>query len=157
MVEEITELCKWSVRLTGGANHADTTPVPLKETYHESIIENPGHIRNLKKHATALLVIDMQYLDAARGHGMFADGAANGVPWQGEDYYFNALERGVIPHIARLQKRLREHGLEVIHARIQSLTQDGRDGGAGHKRLKIPVPPRFQGGRVSARGRAAGR
>ncbi len=114
---------------------------PLKEAYHESIIENPGHIRNLKKHSTALLVIDMQYLDAVRGHGIFAEGQSNGVSREAQKYYFDTLEKTVIPNIARLQRRFRQHGLEVIHTRIQSLTQDGRDRGAGHKRLNILAPP----------------
>lgn len=117
---------------------------PLKQTYHESIIDHPGHIRNLRRKATALLVIDMQYLDAARGHGMFADADKSGVSQEAQDYYFATLENTVIPNIARLQERFRGHELEVIHTRIQSLTQDGRDRGAGHKRLGILAPPGSQ-------------
>lgn len=114
---------------------------PLKKTYHEKIIKNPDHIRNIKRSTTALLVIDMQYLDAARGYGMFASVEKSGVPPAAQDYYFDALEKTVVPNIARLQDRFRGHGLEVIHTRIQSLTQDGRDRGAGHKRLGIHAPP----------------
>lgn len=114
---------------------------PLLETYQKSIIRNPGHIRNLKKHATALLVIDMQYLDAARGYGIFAEGVSNGVSPEAQDYYFDTLEKKVVPNIARLQERFREHGLEVIHTRIQALTRDGRDRSAGHKRLNILAAP----------------
>ncbi len=114
---------------------------PLKKAYHESIIDNPGHFRNLKRKSTALLVIDMQYLDAARGYGMFATAEKSGVSLEAQDYYFDALEKTVIPNIAKLQERFRGHDLEVIHTRIQSLTQDGRDRGAGHKRLGVHAPP----------------
>lgn len=114
---------------------------PLKDAYHESIIDHPGHLRNLRKRATALLVIDMQYLDAARGYGMFATTEKSGVSPEAQDYYFDTLAKTVIPNVARLQERFRGHGLEVIHTRIQSLTQDGRDRGAGHKRLGVHAAP----------------
>ncbi len=127
-------------------NQRDTQPDPididpLKKTYHDSIIAHPGHIRNLKKSATALMTIDMQYLDAARGYGMFATAESSQVPPEAQDYYFDTLEQKVIPNVARLQEAFRRHGLEVIHTRIQSLTQDGRDRSAGHKRLGIHAPP----------------
>jgi nicotinamidase-related amidase len=35
----------------------------------------------------------------------------------------------------------RSYGLEVIHTRIQSLTQDGRDRSPGHKRLGLQAAP----------------
>lgn len=114
---------------------------PLKETYREPFIADRGHIRNLKAHTTALLVIDMQYLDAARGYGMFDELNLSGVSPEAQDYYFDTLEKTVIPGIVRLQRCFREAGLEVIHIRIQSLTRDGRDRGAGHKRLNILAPP----------------
>lgn len=114
---------------------------PLKKTYHESIIHNPGHIRNLKKRSTALVTIDMQYLDAARGFGMFASVEKSGVSLEAQDYYFDTLEKTVIPNVARLQRGFRAQEMEVIHIRIQSLTQDGRDRGAGHQRLGIHAAP----------------
>ncbi len=114
---------------------------PLKGVYHESIVDHPGHLRNLAKRDTALLVIDMQFLDAARGHGVFSEDFANDVSSAAQNYYFDSLEKTVIPNIRRLQNGFRNNGLEVIHTRIQSLTQDGRDRGAGHKRLHILAPP----------------
>src|SRR5690606_24488190 len=84
---------------------------PLKETYRESIIEHPGHLRNIKRKSTALMVIDMQYLDAARGYGMFATAEKSGVSLEAQDYYFDALEKTVIPNVARLQERFRSHEL----------------------------------------------
>ncbi|HEY9149676.1 MAG TPA: isochorismatase family cysteine hydrolase, partial [Gammaproteobacteria bacterium] len=41
----------------------------------------------------------------------------------------------------RLQDCFRSNGLEVIHTRIQSLTKDGRDRSAGHKRLGLHAAP----------------
>ena len=49
----------------------------------------------------------------------------------------------VVPNVSRLQTFCRAHSdeYEVIHSRIQSLTRDGRDRGALHKRLGIHLPP----------------
>lgn len=114
---------------------------PLKEVYHESIADSPEHRKALKKKNTALLVIDMQYLDAARGHGVFADVVRSGVPLEAEEYYFTQLETTVIPNIRRLQQTFREEELEVIHTRIMSLTRDGRDRSPSHKRLNLLATP----------------
>ncbi|MCG9873712.1 MAG: cysteine hydrolase [Leptospiraceae bacterium] len=114
---------------------------PLKEIYLESIIENPERDELLKKNHIALLVIDMQYLDAARGYGVFAETGKSGVPPESEDYYFYMLENTVIPNIQKLQSLFRKRKLEVIHTRIQSLTKDGRDRSAGHKRLGLLAAP----------------
>lgn len=119
----------------------DTPLDPLKEVYHDSIAESPQHRKALRKKDTALLVIDMQYLDAARGHGIFADVVESGVPPEAEEYYFSQLEKLVIPNIRRLQEAFREEELEVIHTRIMSLTQDGRDRSPGHKRLNLLAAP----------------
>lgn len=114
---------------------------PLQESYRESISENPAVVRSLGQHRTALLVIDLQYLDAARGHGVFADAERSGVPTEAQEYYFTRLTETVLPNVQRLQQAFRENGLEVIHTRIQSLTQDGRDRGPGHKRLGLLAAP----------------
>jgi nicotinamidase-related amidase len=113
---------------------------PLKGIYHESFVENPAHFQYLISKSTALLVVDMQYLDAAEGHGIFKDPESSGVPREGQEYYFNTLNKYVIPNIRNLQNSFREHGLEVIHIRIMSLTNDGRDRSPGHKRLNILAP-----------------
>jgi len=90
---------------------------------------------------TALLCIDLQYLDAAPGHGVFADNQENGVSIESQVYYFGRLSSLVLPNIRRLQDAFREHGLEVIHTRIQSLTHNGRDRGKGHRRLGLHAAP----------------
>jgi nicotinamidase-related amidase len=114
---------------------------PLRETYRENIVESPGVVRSIERHDTALLCVDLQILDAARGHGVFADAEASGVPAEAQEYYFDRLERLVVPNVRRLQDAFRAHRLEVIHTRIQSLTMDGRERSPGHKRLGLHAPP----------------
>jgi len=114
---------------------------PLEESYRESITQAPGVIESLEEHKTALLVIDLQYLDAAPGHGVFADAENSGVPKEAQEYYFKRLDHVVLPNVRRLQDRFRDAGLEVIHTRIMSLTKDGRERSAGHKRLNLHAPP----------------
>ncbi len=114
---------------------------PLKKAYRESITHTPAVTRSLELHKTALLCIDMQYLDAAPGFGVFADAEASGVPHEAQEYYFNRLDEIVLPNVRRLQDAFRERQLEVIHTRIQSLTIDGRDRSPGHKRLNLHAAP----------------
>jgi len=114
---------------------------PLKKAYRESITHSPAVTRSLQLHKTALLCIDMQYLDAAPGFGVFADADASGVPHEAQEYYFNRLDEIVLPNVRRLQDAFRERELEVIHTRIQSLTMDGRDRSPGHKRLNLHAAP----------------
>lgn len=115
---------------------------PLREQYQESLITTPVLRQELREHHVALLCIDLQYLDAARGHGVFADSVQSGVPPEAQEYYFNRLEQTVLPNVRRLQDAFREQGLEVIHTRIRSLTHDGRDRSPGHKRLGLHVERR---------------
>lgn len=114
---------------------------PLRQQYRERLTA-PAHKPDsvLLQH-TALMVIDVQYLDAARGHGVFADAERSGVPPEAQDYYFDRLHHMVLPNVRRLQYAFRERSLEVIHTRIQSLTRDGRDRSPGHKRLGLHAPP----------------
>jgi nicotinamidase-related amidase len=126
-------------------NHNDTPESnaftdPLRTVYHESFVENPAHFQNLISRASALMVIDMQYLDAAEGHGIFKDVTSSGVPPDAQRFYFDNLKNRVIPNIRRLQNSFREHALEIVHTRIQSLTRNGRDRSGGHKRLNILAP-----------------
>lgn len=114
---------------------------PLYDIYHESMVDNPFHQKNLINHATALLTIDLQYLDAAEGHGVFKDVNSAGIPVAYQRYYFDTLKHTVIPNVRRLQNVFRDHELEVMHTRIQALTQDGRDRSIGHRRLNLLAKP----------------
>ena len=123
------------------ANAPATVTDPLKTAYRESFIETPAHYTNLTNRDTALLCIDMQYLDAADGFGVFRDAERSPVSPEGREYYFRRLREKVFPNVHNLQNSFRAHGLEVIHVRIQSLTRDGRDRGQGHKRLALHAAP----------------
>lgn len=114
---------------------------PLRNVYHDSIVDNPGHFKQLINHNSGLLCIDLQYLDAVEGYGVFRDPEKSGVPKEGRDYYFSRLKETVLPNTRRLQDSFRANDLEVMHTRIQSLTQDGRDRSPGHKRLNLLAAP----------------
>ena len=114
---------------------------PLRDVYHDQIVDNPEQYQHLISHKTALLCIDIQYLDAAEGYGVFREPDKSGVPEEGRKYYFDRLARTVIPNTQKLQNAFREHDLEVVHTRIKSLTKDGRDRSEGHKRLNLLAPP----------------
>lgn len=120
---------------------AEPSTDPLKPIYRESVVENPKHQKDLRSRDTALLCIDMQYLDAAEGHGLFADYEKSPIPLEEMQYYFTRLRETVLPNVHNLQNCFRTHELEVIHIRIQSLTKDGRDRGKGHKRLELHAAP----------------
>jgi len=114
---------------------------PLRGVYHESFIDNPAHMEFLVKGKTALLCIDLQYLDAAPGCGVFKDADQSGVSHEDQQFYFNRLESIVLPNVRLIQEAFRRHEMEVIHTRIQSLTRDGRDRSKGHKRLNLLAAP----------------
>ncbi len=114
---------------------------PLRSTYRNSIVDHPAHLEALKAKNTALMIIDMQYLDAAEGYGVFASAESSGMPPEAQEYYFSTLKGVVIPNTQLLLKTYRQHGLEVIHTRIMSQTKDGRDRSAGHKRLGLHAAP----------------
>jgi nicotinamidase-related amidase len=114
---------------------------PLKDVYHEAFVENPAQQDFLVEGHAALLCIDIQYLDAARGHGVFRDAENSGVAPAAQEYYFDRLESLVLPNVRQLQDVFRSHDLEVIHTRIQSLTRNGRDRSKGHRRLGLLAPP----------------
>lgn len=115
---------------------------PLADSYSGWVEEVPQRLQQEKPLLeSALLCIDMQYLDAARGHGVFADAVDSGVPEEAQQYYFERLEKTVLPNVRRLQDHFRSIGQEVIHIRIQALTLDGRDRSPAHKRLELLAPP----------------
>jgi len=114
---------------------------PLREHYREAFITTPRRAEHLAEGKVALLCIDVQYLDAADGWGLFANPDRSGVTEEGRRYYFERLENVVLPNMKKLQDRFRRHKLEVIHCRICALTRDGRDRGPGHKRLNLLAAP----------------
>jgi nicotinamidase-related amidase len=90
--------------------------------------------------STALVIIDMQYMDAHRDHGLGARGQANG--WTEEmGYYFGRLEALVVPNIARVVAACRDAGIPVIHVRVMNLAGDSSDTSWRYKMFGILVPP----------------
>ncbi len=92
----------------------------------------------LKHGNTALLIVDMQYLDAHKDYGMFLNARRKGVE-QALQYYRDRLEV-IVPNIARLQQAFRMRGMEVIQTKIASLTLDGRERSRGHRDKGIFAP-----------------
>ena len=80
----------------------------------------------LERDATALVVIDMQHLDAHRdgefGRRARTHGITDRVEW-----FFRRLEQTTIPAIARLLASARRAQIDVLYTRIAALTPDGRD------------------------------
>ena len=114
---------------------------PLAEVYADRITTSVHARRSVSAHNAALIVIDVQYLDAARGHGVFKEGEKANEHPEDNEYYFSRLEQTVLPNIRRAQDAFRMRDLEVIHTRIMSLTRDGRDRSGGHKRLGLHAAP----------------
>lgn len=87
----------------------------------------------------ALLIIDVQYLDAHRDYGMGAKAKREGVT-ETYDYYFTQLENVALPSIQRLLGACREASIECIFVRIGSLVKDCRDVSLEHKRIDLLAP-----------------
>ncbi|WP_193313038.1 cysteine hydrolase family protein [Georgenia subflava] len=90
---------------------------------------------------TALLCIDLQKFCCTHTGGSFATIDLHHPASGGYRMYFDRLNEVVVPAVSRLQSTFRNAELEVIHLRIQSLTRDGRDRSAQHKRLGSLVFP----------------
>ena len=88
---------------------------------------------------TALLIIDMQYLDAHRDCGMGAMIKTAGKMDEWEPY-FAAVDE-IVPRIRSIQDAFRAAGMEVIHVTTVALTQNGRDISRAHKRLGLYARP----------------
>jgi nicotinamidase-related amidase len=92
----------------------------------------------LRRRNTALLIVDMQYLDAHKDYGIFLTARRKGA-LSALQYYRDRLEV-IVPNIARLQKAFRKKGMEVIQTKIASLTLDGRERSRGHRDKGIFAP-----------------
>jgi ureidoacrylate peracid hydrolase len=88
---------------------------------------------------TALIIIDMQYLDAHPDFGL-AKKARDAGRFEILNHLFTRLPL-VIKNIQRLLKACRETGIEVIFIKIQSYTQDGRDLSPNYRSKGLQCPP----------------
>ena len=95
------------------------------------VIPTPGN--------TALVVIDMQYLDAHPDFG-FARKARDEGRFEILNHLFARLP-SVIQNIQHLQQACRKAGIEVIFIKIQSYTRDGRDLSPGYRTKGFHCPP----------------
>ena len=76
---------------------------------------------------TALLTIDLQYLDAHEDGWIGRIAEAAGQPEIMRERWDNI--NGILPYVRRCQDAFREAGEEVIHVRVAYRTADGRDAG----------------------------
>ncbi len=92
--------------------------------YYEGAPEPPD--LSLPTAETALLSIDVQnaYLTPP-------DGPKEKRRWAP---FFKRMHEIVIPTTANLQNRFRQHGIDVLHARIACLLEDGRDRSLSQKK-----------------------
>ncbi len=88
---------------------------------------------------TALVIIDMQYLDAHRDYGFGQEARERGM-WDELSYRFDQID-AIIPNIQQVQRACRAAGIEVIHVRVAGYTRDGRDAPLSMRRPGMP--PRF--------------
>ncbi|CAM4270520.1 cysteine hydrolase family protein [Lacicoccus alkaliphilus] len=107
--------------------HVDHLTNELYDDFDEGDYRSPD---------AALLCIDLQYYDCAPGYGFFKDITRDDEQYS---YYFDRLEDTVLPTVKKLQDLFRNAGQEVIHVKMESLTRDGRDRSAGHKRIGCHV------------------
>lgn len=75
---------------------------------------------------TALVIVDLQYLDAHPDGWMGRLARDQGKPDHLAERF--AFVEEILPNVQRLQTACRETGAEVIHVRIAYRTPDGRDG-----------------------------
>ena len=93
----------------------------------------------LTKETTALLCVDLQYVDAHPDFGLGAKAKDLGIA-HFLDYYWDRVEHLVLPNVQRLQATARERGVEVVHVRIASSTADGRDSTLRYKAMGLRTP-----------------
>ena len=75
---------------------------------------------------TALLTIDLQYLDAHASGWMGRLARDQGKPDHLKERFEFITE--ILPTVRRLQDACRAHGVEVVHIRVAYRTRNGRDG-----------------------------
>lgn len=92
------------------------------------LIAEPRPATAIDPRRTALLIIDMQYLDASRDHGLGRLARERGKAHL-FDYRFSRIDE-IVPRIAQLAEECRRRGATVIHLRVASALPRAGDGGA---------------------------
>lgn len=94
-----------------------------------------------------VLFVDVQNFAAKRNGGEFAQMSEAELERK-YGWYFDELERRVIPNMQRLQKAARSAGVEVMYTTIENLTLDGRDRSLDYKITGFNVPKGSWDGKV---------
>ena len=90
---------------------------------------------------TALLFIDVQNYNARPdGGGYRTQGLTPADAEVKYEYFFESLNKVVLPNMQHLQKACREKGIEVLYTVIENLTADGRDRSLDYKITGFNVP-----------------
>jgi nicotinamidase-related amidase len=92
----------------------------------------------LARASTALIVVDMQYLDAHPESGIGRRAKEAGAADMFAEYW-PAVERALAAQ-RRLIEAAHAAGVQVLFTRIASLTRDARDVGRQHRLVGLPVP-----------------
>lgn len=110
----------------------DQADTQVRRTFIQSKL--PGNVPEivLERDKTALLVIDMQFMNAHRNgkYGRWAK--EQGIEDQ-IDWYFSRCEQVTVPSIKALLAAARKAKIEVIFTRVAALTNDGREMGWRYK------------------------
>ena len=101
----------------------------------------------LQREQSALLFIDVQNFSAHRDGAKFKNLTPAIFDAQ-YCWYFDELERRVIPNMQRLISGFRQADVEVLHTTIESLTLDGRERSLDYKITGFNVPKGSWDGRV---------
>ena len=96
----------------------------LKQMLHDLIGALPEP--QLTRANTALMIIDVQYRGAHPDYGLGTRAQELGMAGA-LGYYWSRMGEVVLPNIQRILAAAREVGVEVIHVRIATQTNDGRD------------------------------
>jgi nicotinamidase-related amidase len=94
---------------------------------------------DLTKGNTALLCIDVQYVDAHPDHGLGARAQELGLNDK-LSYFWSRIDEMVLPNMQRVMAAARKIGVEVVHVRVASQTADGRDSTLRYKALGLKTP-----------------
>ncbi len=96
-------------------------------SWREEISNKPGVVPpfSLDPQRTALVIVDMQNVTAARGFAVERLFRREHAPYG--IYYFGRIEQVVVPNAARLLGAFRQSGRRLLHVTVGSHLEDGSD------------------------------
>jgi nicotinamidase-related amidase len=93
----------------------------------------------LTKGNTALVCVDLQYMDAHPDFGLGAKSKELGLTDFLADYW-TRVHGTVLPNVRRLQDIVRRQAVELIHVRVASMTADARDATRRYQSMGLRTP-----------------